>query len=93
MLGKGVNRMIQNLMYTDRGRFLLSIIFGLGVATLFRAYCKGRNCYNFIGPKQNEIRDKIFSFDSANEKCYTMREKNVKCGTKEQTIHFAEDEK
>ena len=29
MLGKGVNKFVNNIMYTDRGRFILSIIYGI----------------------------------------------------------------
>jgi len=86
---KGVSRFVNNIMYTDRGRIILSIILGLGVATLFRKYCEGKNCYSFIGPEQNAIRDQIFSFDSGNSKCYAMREKTVRCGTKEKSVDFA----
>lgn len=89
MLSKGLNKVVHNIMYTDRGRFVLSIILGLGFATIFRNYCQGKNCYDFIGPKQEEIRNKVFSFDSANSKCYTMRENSIKCGSKEKTVQFA----
>ena len=34
MLGKGLNRVVNNIMYTDRGRFILSIILGLGLPYL-----------------------------------------------------------
>ena len=91
MLGKGVNRVVQNIMYTDRGRFILSIILGLCLASIFRKLCQGKNCYDFIGPKQNEIRDQVFSFDSNNNECYIMREKNVNCGNKEKSIKFNDE--
>ena len=29
MIGKGLNRVVQNIMYTDRGRLILSIILGI----------------------------------------------------------------
>ena len=61
MIKKGVSNVINNIMYTERGRILLSIIFGLGLATLFRNYCKGKNCYNFSGPQQSELRNQIFA--------------------------------
>ena len=48
MIGKGLSIAMKNILYTDRGRFILSIILGLGLATLFRKFCEGRNCYNFI---------------------------------------------
>lgn len=89
MIGKGMNRMVNNLMYTERGKIILSIILGLGLASIFRKFCQGKDCFRFIGPKQNEIRDKIFSFDSGNNKCYKMREESIKCGSNERTIDFA----
>lgn len=88
MIGKRLNRVVQNIMYTDRGRIVLSIILGLGLASLFRKYCKGKNCYEFIGPEQTEVRNKIYSFDSNNSTCYKMKEKNVKCGNKEKLINY-----
>ena len=89
MIGKGIGRAIHNILYTERGKIVLSIILGLGLATLFRKICDGKNCYKFIGPKQNEIRDKIYSFDSDNKECFVMKEKAVKCGLKSKTIEFA----
>ena len=89
MLGKGLNRVVQNIMYTDRGRFILSIILGLGLATIFRNYCKGKNCYDFIGPKQKEIKDQVFSFDSNNSQCYVMREKTVSCNNNKKIVNFS----
>ena len=89
MIGKGVSRVIQNILYTERGRIILSIILGLGLATLFRKFCEGKNCYYFIGPEQKDVRNKIYSFDSKNNTCYTLKEKNIQCGQKERSINFA----
>ncbi len=89
MISKGVNYLIKNLLYTDRGRFILSIILGLGFATLFRKYCEGKNCYEFIGPEQKLIKNKIYSYDSKNSECYILREKNINCNTKKKIINFA----
>ena len=89
MISKGVNYLIKNILYTDRGRFILSIILGLGFATLFRKYCEGKNCYEFIGPEQELIKNKIYSYDSKNSECYILREKNINCNTKKKIINFA----
>ena len=89
MIGKGLSTAVNNILYTERGRFILSIILGLGLATLFRKFCEGKNCYDFIGPEQHAIRDKVFSFDSNNNECFVMREKAIKCGNKEKTIEFS----
>jgi hypothetical protein len=84
-----IKNVINKLFYTNIGKIILSIILGLGLASLFRNICKGKNCYDFIGPKHNEITEKIFSFDSENKECYLLHEKNVKCGNKKQSISFA----
>jgi len=89
MIGKGLTTAINNILYTERGRFILSIILGLGLATIFRKFCHGKNCYDFIGPKQKEIRDQVFSFDSNNDECFIMREKATKCSDKVKTVKFA----
>jgi|TARA_B110000444_G_scaffold28363_2_gene23360 hypothetical protein len=89
MIGKGLSTAIKNIIYTERGRFILAIILGLGLASLFRKFCDGKNCYTFIGPEQNSIRDQIFSFDSNNNECFVMREKSIKCGNKDKSIEFA----
>lgn len=89
MIGKGLSVAMNNILYTDRGRFILSVILGLGLASLFRKFCEGKNCYKFIGPEQNNIRDKIFSFDSNNNECYIMREKSTKCKSNKKNVEFA----
>ena len=89
MFGKGVTRVIENILYTDRGRIILSIILGLGLASLFRKFCDGKNCYYFVGPEQKSIKDQIYSFDAKNNTCYTLREKGIKCGNKKKTIEYS----
>jgi len=89
MIGKGLSVAIKNILYTDRGRFVLAIILGLGLATLFRKFCEGKKCYDFIGPKQKEILDEVFSFDSDNKECFVLREKAVKCNNNLKNIQFA----
>tara|TARA_B100001057_G_C22036668_1_gene639314 strand:- start:223 stop:492 length:270 start_codon:yes stop_codon:yes gene_type:complete len=89
MIRNAINNVIKNLLHTNIGKIILSILLGLGLATLFRQMCDSKNCYNFIGPTQNEIRDKIFSFDSKNSKCYSVKESTVECGKKKKSIDFA----
>lgn len=84
-----VQRVIRNILYTERGQIILSIILGLGLATLFRKMCKNKDCYRFIGPEQNKLRDQIFSYDTDNNKCYKLHETNVKCGSHKKTVDFA----
>jgi len=58
------------------GRILLSIIWGLGLATLFRRVCIGRNCIIIKPPNLKEVRDNIYGFEG---KCYRFDTKSAKC--------------
>lgn len=52
----------QRFLYTDTGRILLSILLGLGVASLFRKVCKDKNCIQFRGPSPSQVESKTFQF-------------------------------
>lgn len=57
----------KRLLNTPFGRILISIILGIGLATLFRKVCKDKNCIIFNGPVISEFDDKIYKHG---EKCY-----------------------
>lgn len=91
-VGNGISRVINNLLHTPRGQILLSIILGLGLSTIFRKVCKSNECFRFIGPEQNNLRDKIFKFHSNNDKnndCYILKEELVKCDDNKKKLEFA----
>ncbi len=68
--------MIENLYKTKTGRYLISIILGLGISALFRKVCNDRDCIIVKGPQTSEILGHVFEFDS---KCYKYRVKNTSC--------------
>lgn len=68
--------MIENLYKTKTGRYLISIILGLGISALFRKVCNDRDCIIVKGPSTSEILGHVFEFDS---KCYKYRVKNTSC--------------
>ena len=39
---------IKRFIYSKFGRYVISILLGLGLATLFRRACKERNCLNLL---------------------------------------------
>ena len=46
--------MIQNIiksMHTEFGKVVISIILGIGLASIFRRTCHAKECYNFQSPK------------------------------------------
>ena len=68
--------MLQNLYQTKTGRYILSIILGLGISALFRKVCNDRDCIIIKGPPTNEIIGNVYEFDT---KCYKYRVKNTSC--------------
>ncbi len=74
-----INKVVGRLFYSETGRIFLSILLGLGIASLFRKICTSTNCYNFSGPEQKDLKDKIFSFDSNNDKCFKVNQEITNC--------------
>ena len=40
---------------SDTGKILISVLLGLGLASLFREACKGDKCINFEGPFLEDV--------------------------------------
>ena len=53
---------VEDFLSNDKGKIIISIIWGLGLAALFRKVCKGRNCIVIKGPKPQEL-EKIKFFN------------------------------
>lgn len=73
----------KRLLYTDLGRIFISIILGLGVATLFRKVCTDKSCIRFNGPIISDLEDKIYKHG---EKCYKYSTRTDKCDTTKKQI-------
>ena len=71
---------------SESGKILMSIILGLGLASIFRISCKGKNCIIYHAPPLDEIKDKIYKID---KKCYKFTPNPVKCNSQKQIIDFA----
>ena len=66
----------RRLFETEIGRNVISIILGLGLATMFRTACTSENCITFNGPVIGDIQDKVFKHG---DKCYTYDLESDKC--------------
>ena len=73
-------------VHTESGRMFMSLILGLGLATLFKISCKGKNCIVYNAPPIDEIKDKTYKIDN---KCYTFESKPAKCNPNKQILNFA----
>ena len=71
---------------SNTGKYIMSIILGLGLATLFRAICEGNSCVVYQAPSFSDIKDKYYKFD---KECYQFEPSQVTCDSKKQIINFA----
>jgi hypothetical protein len=72
-------------LHSESGKYILSIILGIGLASLFRASCKGKKCLVYHAPPLDEIDDKTYKFG---DKCYKFVSKSEKCDTNKQIVEF-----
>jgi len=73
----------KRLLDTSLGRFFISVLLGLGIATLFKKACTDKNCIRFNGPILSEMDEKIYQYG---EKCYTYTTNHAKCDNTKQII-------
>lgn len=74
---------LSKFLHTKNGRYIMSVILGVGLATLFRTVCKGKNCIIKHAPPAKEIDGKTYKYG---EKCYNYTKSSEKCDTTKQTI-------
>lgn len=77
---------LKNILYSKEGRVFISILLGLGIASLFRSVCKKRKCMIFKKPDEKDIEDKVFKHDG---KCYKYELQTTKCDKSKQNVKFA----
>jgi hypothetical protein len=79
----------KRLLNTDIGQTFISILLGLGLATMFRKVCEGKNCLIFNGPVINEIDGKIYKFG---EYCHKYKLNAVSCNATKKIIQISNPE-
>ena len=72
-------------VHTETGKYIMSILLGFGLASLFRVVCKEKNCIIFHAPPLDEIKDKIFKYDN---KCYKYEPTPTKCEVNKKIVGF-----
>jgi hypothetical protein len=77
---------LAKLIHSSFGKIIISVLLGLGLASLFRKVCNERNCMVFRPPDMNEIKSNIYKYD---KKCYKFNEKAVKCDSTKKKVSFA----
>jgi len=74
---------LAKFVHTKTGRYLMSIILGLGLASLFRTICKEKNCILFKAPPLDEMDGKVYKYQ---DKCYTYKSTSTKCDASKKDV-------
>ncbi len=78
----------KRLLHQPLGRFFISVLLGLGLASLFRKVCNDRNCIVFKGPSVDTIEGKVFKHG---DKCFTYKaESSETCANEKRTVEISE---
>jgi hypothetical protein len=74
---------VNRLLNTATGRFFISLLLGLGLATMFRQVCADGSCIEFNGPVIQEVDGKTYQFGDF---CYQYEMVPNKCDSLKQTV-------
>jgi hypothetical protein len=74
---------LSKFVHSKNGRYIMSALLGFGLATLFRAVCKDKNCMIYHAPPLDEIENKIYKQD---DKCFTYKSQATKCNSNRRTV-------
>ena len=77
---------LDKFVHSHTGKILMSIILGIGLATFFRAVCKGRHCKIISSPPIEDIEKQTYKF---NDKCYTFERNLIDCKINNKTVKIA----
>lgn len=72
-------------VHTETGKIIMSIILGLGLASLFRTVCNNNNCRVFHAPPLDDFKDKTYK---DKDKCFKYEPVATKCSLNAKTITF-----
>ena len=72
-------------VHSERGKIIMSILLGFGLASLFRKVCKDNNCLTFYAPPLDDFKDKIYK---NNGKCVKYVPVATKCTLNAKVITF-----
>lgn len=76
-------------MYLDKfvhsitGKYMMSVLLGIGLACIFRSVCKGTECRTLSAPALSELENNIYKFDN---KCYKFERNMVACNKNKRII-------
>lgn len=76
----------EKFIHSQSGKIIMSILLGLGLASIFRKTCKGYNCFVFKAPPLNDIEGKIYKKEGNN--CVQYTPVPTKCSSRTKIVRF-----
>jgi hypothetical protein len=73
---------IHRLFYDKQGQMVVSALFGIALALIFRRVCKD-NCIIYYAPTAKDVDNKVFKLEDT---CYKYNAYAVKCDSKNENI-------
>ena len=77
---------IKRWLHSDTSRYIISVILGLGLSTLFRKECIGDKCLKFLAPSVTELEKETYMYG---KKCYTYSSSSESCDDEKKKVSFA----
>jgi len=74
---------LKRLLTTPEGKIFISIVLGLGIATLFRRTCHDKNCIVFKGSVVKEVEGKTFQYG---DECFKYTAIPSKCSDEKKQL-------
>lgn len=75
--------MFNKFIKSREGIIVISVLWGLALATLFQRVCKGRGCIIYNAPDVNVMKENTFLH---NKKCYQFKSETVGCSNESNFI-------
>ena len=77
---------LKRFFTTYTGKTIMSLLLGLGLASLFRKSCDGLKCIEFKAPSLEDIKMKKYKYGA---KCFKYQMEPNVCDNKKTNVDFA----
>ena len=74
---------LERFVRSPTGKIIMSILLGLGLATLFRQVCAGKECLEYVSPPPEVIEGQVYKI---NNKCYKFNKNSVSCDSNKKML-------
>jgi len=70
---------MNNILSSNIGKIVISVILGLGLASLFRKVCKNQKCIVYRAPDPKNIVGNVYEWDDG---CFKFKKVKTTCENK-----------